>query len=697
VAQETRREPNSMGDLNTLLERLVALRNTIIADGVRCGVPFTEKDNQTLFERTKSEGTSFCQVTLPLLGKALDIGLVSGVFKNIAHIRCKRDTCLPVFCHSVFREIFHTDGILLSKPNLQSIFFLRQVLLLDSKLLTEVTSEQEVLSFQEFCFRQRKLRRIRIPTGNPVLIRASLLLGRVLADLDLTDIQPGHGPGGVADRLNKFERWRFKTWPKKAERWYRHEEYGSLNSRSRSELTPPIFLDKTETRCCLVPKDFKGPRLISAEPTVNQYLQQGQMKKIMSYVDNHALLSKSIKLRDQTFNQEMCRRAWKDGLVTLDLSNASDNLSATLVWYLLSKVPRLRSQLFCTRSDMIKHNELSEKIVAFAPMGSAVCFPIETLVFWALTMASCTFVTSFQRTYTSNRHISDWTETEIASSIAVFGDDIIVPDYAFDTLRGTLVSVGCEVNESKTCYRTPFRESCGSEWMFDTDITITRNKGYQYDATKKLSDYPGLLDLQRKFFLGGLASSAALCLDWAREIFPVATIGVSKIPRITTLFASGPYGQYSRSAVSEGLRWEFGLVGERTSGEYGRYVFSHRLERSSRERIPFDTYPAALGWYTSLDSGVPTRWNRSYHCSEYRLPCVFQRTSEWSQTSSDEFERILEKYSKIPHQLVPDIQKQIKADGYARLLARLAGDSVDRIAIRYLTVKMAWSNIDLFS
>jgi len=66
-----------LGDLKSFQARYLALRRSIIDDGIRVGVPFHEKDLQTLAERLSSEGTSFVKVTLPLLGRALDQGLVS--------------------------------------------------------------------------------------------------------------------------------------------------------------------------------------------------------------------------------------------------------------------------------------------------------------------------------------------------------------------------------------------------------------------------------------------------------------------------------------------------------------------------------------------------------------------------------------------------------------------------------------------
>lgn len=662
-----------MGDLKSFQARYLALRRSIVDDGICAGVPFHDKDLQTLAERLKSEGTSFAKVTLPLLGKALDQGLVSGSFKPIANFAVKRNTCLPTLCHPVFRMIFGSDGVLLPDPCVKSIYFLRQFLLLDGKLLFEPTSEMKKRTVQEFSDRQSLLRKVKVPVDHPVLLRARWLLGRVLRHLDLSDIVPGHGPGIVHEGLDRDERWDFSSWPAKAERCYPYLVYGTHSIGASLQRAKGVFLRKHSfTKCCLVPKDFKGPRLISAESTATQYLQQGQMKSLMQYIDRHSILSRSIQLRDQTFNQRKAMTSYANDLSTLDLSNASDTVSTCLVWYLLSDVPKLRRQLMSTRSDYMfyrgdKHrdNRLI-KLVAFAPMGSAVCFPVETLVFWALTMGSLMLV---RPRFEKKPHLRPYgrkfapfqgSVRELASEICVFGDDIIAPTDCVSTLVSTLSSVGCSVNMSKTCYSTPFRESCGSEWFNQSDVTIIRNRRYNYEADLNVKDYPVLCGLQRKFFLRGLFNTAELIARWAREIYPTCTISILQY-RLPILSVSSPqYGELLR----------FGR-GSRTAQEYHlSAVKGHRREGNSlhfdtdffaRETFPIDAFPVLLGWQCATDVALPMRWNKGYQRMEFRIPIEFQINRDWT------------------------------LDGYPRLLARLLSDASDRIAIRDLRVKMAWS------
>jgi hypothetical protein len=689
-----------LGDLNSFLERIIALRQSIVDDGIAQGVPFHEKDIQTLVERLRSEGSSFVGVTLPLLGKALDNGLVTGQFICPANFSRKRDTCLPVFTGAVFGRIFGGDGNLLVSPEPCSIYFLRQFLLFDAKLITEPTVVQKKAAIDSFRERQRILGKTKVPLDHPILERAKLLLSRTLRELDLSVISPGHGPGGVAEGHDRIVRWDFRSWPLRAERWYPFHVYGSQSFVALCASGPPCMVSTSYTKCSLVPKDFKGPRLISSESAATQYLQQGQMKSIMRYIQHHRLLSRSIKLTDQTVSQRMCKTSFGAGMGTLDLSNASDTVSAALVWYLLSGVPRLRSQLFCTRSQFLVYGkEIPVRITAFSPMGSAVCFPVETLVFWAITMASVRHVqASWKHTLTREGRRMLPRESETASEIAVFGDDIIAPTYAFSTIIGTLESVGCQVNRSKTCYMTPFRESCGSEWYNSIDITITRNRRYYYDVTRKFVNYPVLLDLQRKFFLQGLESTAALLSQWAREISPIVTIELGE-------FVPGIYDAIGRS---DGNRPDYPTarrdwlrrlgVGSACFGSFGYAgrltAFPSGLDCLVRGTTAFDRLCCAFGWYTSLDRGVPTRYNKNYQRTECRLPRLFQRTKQWDTYSfpSENASLGINPGKRAPLRKDSSFRNRVSSE-YARLLARVVGDSVERIAIRDLASKMAWSDL----
>jgi hypothetical protein len=642
-----------LGNHNRFRDRFGELRHALMADGSRFGVPFHNKDLQSLLERVEKEGSSFAKVTLPLLGKALDQGLVSGQFSCPENFALKKGTRLPRLFYLTFREIFEDSGSLCSDPNVGSIQWLRQFLLLDSKLLFEPPKSMKEKAVQEFKDRMSTLRKVRIPLDHPVLKEAQHLLSNALRGLDLSDITPGHGPGAVAEGFDRFERWDFHTWPAKVERDYPFLMYGTSSIRALVSRGKAIRLTrKCKTRICLVPKDFKGPRLISAESTAMQYLQQGQMRRMMQYISNHYLISRSVRLEDQSFNRSRASRSFMDGSATVDLSNASDTVSVPLVWYLLAGVPRLRRQLFATRSEFaVYDNEPPIRIAAFAPMGSATCFPTETLVFWALAMASVRLnspdsasrpLSCFRKEQFKRMRYVSW--KMISSSVSVFGDDVIIPLDALETFLSTLRTVGCVPNMSKTCYRTPFRESCGGEWFSGTPITIIRNRRYNYEEYNKITHYPVLLDLQRKFFAAGYRETAAVLLRWGKEIFPI----------YTRTFPGEKIIAIRNDLLQQGgckpIDWGLEPLVVPSSNREETLSFAGDS--------PFE---CAFGDCPSFGDGrLKTRFNRDYQRWEYRIPVIVNTSREWG------------------------------TEGYPRLLARLLSDQIDRVATRDRKVRMAW-------
>jgi len=673
-----------MGDLNVPI--FLELRRAILADGLRHGVLFAESDLECLALRLGTEGRSFAFETLPLLGKALERGLVGGHLLVPTNFSCRKLTLLPELCHAVFRLIFSEAGILLSDPCLTSIKYLRHFLSFDSKLVSTPTVEQERDAIEGFQLRQSDLRKVRLPVEDPVLEGAVRLLTKVLRNHILHRIQPNHGPGAVAERVAQDEKWSFKSWPKRAEKYYPYLTYGVYPMLPYIP-TERVVSDalKSVSRIVLVPKDFRGPRLISAESTATQYLQQGQMSALMRYIDRHPLLKKSIRLRDQTLNQTRSLQALDSGLVTLDLSDASDTVSCALVWKLFSGVPDLRRRLFATRSQSAsfrkRNGELIEiPLVAFAPMGSAVCFPVETLVFWALAMSACHRDPVY-------RHES-W--DTIASQVAVFGDDIIIPDTTLHFLQATLRRIGCKPNVDKTCWQTPMRESCGSEWFKNQDITIIRNRRFTYEDPKTFSQYHVLLDLSRQLWHKGLCSAASVCSEWAERIHPVLhidyhrAIDTSQIRKILIVNdgrVSGTVGIFDpvRRTQQRFALGNFWLPSPSKSAAYAADVEerhpSHTTmdialvgSRESSSRAPHGDWLLSAPENVSQfpvsfcpgENRVKSRWNKDLHRVEYKLPVVLQKTRVWTPESDQ------------------------------RLLARLLGINTERVVARGCKAKVTW-------
>ena len=203
----------------------------------------------------------------------------------------------------------------------------------------------------------------------------------------------------------------------------------------------------TETnKIAFVPKSYKTDRTIACEPTHAMPFQLA----FDSYA-KHRLKRVGIDLSDQTLNQLAAFRGSLDNsLTTLDLSAASDTLSYNTVCALL---PHDWFKFLCSIRSRFYRGKLQGKPFAgiyhkFSSMGNGGTFPLETLIFYALTKAVG------------------------ATTCIVYGDDIILDSKATLPTIALLRFFGFKVNESKS-FSEPhnFRESCGTDWYNGVNVT----------------------------------------------------------------------------------------------------------------------------------------------------------------------------------------------------------------------------------
>lgn len=199
-------------------------------------------------------------------------------------------------------------------------------------------------------------------------------------------------------------------------------------------------------RFSTVPKNAVIDRPIVPQPSFNAYLQRG----IGLYIRNRLALY-GIDLRDQSRNRGLARKGSIDGsLATLDLSGASDSISDRVVWELLP--PEWYAVLNDLRPFMVDVDGSWVYQHTFSSMGNGYTFELESLLFYALVLATC--------------------EVEgVAGTVSIYGDDIICPTPASDAVICTLQGCGFIINEDKSFTKGPFRESCGGHYYCGVDVT----------------------------------------------------------------------------------------------------------------------------------------------------------------------------------------------------------------------------------
>jgi hypothetical protein len=226
--------------------------------------------------------------------------------------------------------------------------------------------------------------------------------------------------------------------------------------------------DEIPVRVISVPKTLKTPRIIAIEPACMMYAQQALLRCFLEAYSRDNLLQRLIGFDDQGPNQDLARQGSMDGLTaTLDLSEASDRVSNQLIRRMTRKWPHLHDAIQSCRSrkaDVPGYGV--QRLAKFASMGSALCFPMEAMVFTTLIFLG---IQNELRTPITRKDIDS-----LSSSVRVYGDDLIVPTRHVRTIVQTLEHFGARVGLDKSFWTGRFRESCGKEYFNGTDVSITR-------------------------------------------------------------------------------------------------------------------------------------------------------------------------------------------------------------------------------
>lgn len=268
--------------------------------------------------------------------------------------------------------------------------------------------------------------------------------------------RPRHGSGSTADagrvRAHKWASLRLDQAARVCLRGTDLQDIGYDFDRDASRVSKIVF----------VPKQAGKDRMISMEPAWLQFLQQGVAAQLIEFAGrNYHPLSDYVDFSSQDRNRRLCACATWRKLATIDLTSASDSVSYRLIKTISTGLP-LWKYLYGTRSTRSIHEGVSYEFDRFAPMGSALCFPIETFLFSSIVEYS-------YRTYfgkASEGH---------HSGCSVYGDDIIVPQELYQLVTEVLVSLGFQVNHQKSFCSGIYFESCGVEYCDGVMINTIRH------------------------------------------------------------------------------------------------------------------------------------------------------------------------------------------------------------------------------
>lgn len=319
----------------------------------------------------------------------------------------------------------------------------------------------------------------------------------LLPPLDSSLRLPRFGPGKVSERgvRHIYDKLDSLTFDEKLSYVFCRPSFG-FTEDGRYELIQLISRKEsdslTSSRLKFVPKDITKSRSICMEPNSYMFMQQDVLRMIRDAM-SRGLISRFVNMSDQSENQRYAfHGSMYTSMDTIDLSSASDSVHVDLVRKIFP--PDYLYYLLGTRTDKVivdREGIGTLQVKKFAPMGSAVCFPVQCIIFTAICLYGyvCNSLGKTCGEYrVTEEDINTFLRTGLHWSVGegtpftrryepprVFGDDIIIDHRVYSDVVTTLFRLGFEVNESKSFTGSQsFRESCGVYCWQGHDVTPLR-------------------------------------------------------------------------------------------------------------------------------------------------------------------------------------------------------------------------------
>lgn len=472
------------------------------------------RDLDLLERRSVCEGISFYTSTLPNLASGL-LNLLEtnrANFPNFALKRKKGKTLrYPCFLSGLFSLIGNSDG----ETETNAVKVIYQIGASFKKLKGPYSVDVLHDFVKEFVAVDNSLPTI---CGEPELMIMSharkyieQLFRPVISDPDVfySGIIPRPGPGATNTKVEHPYRFQPNRVYKQlddvfpwyewfyATPWEQYIAVGGFLDIYRNQIQAP------SSRFAFVEKTRSKPRGICIEENEMQYMQQGVKHFLYEWIENHPLTKGRINFSDQSVNANLAlTSSYSRSNATIDMSEASDRISRDLVLELFQDIPCIREALdaLSTRRIQFPVNLGVEDLMSrkFAPMGSGLCFPVMSLVHWALIRAIL---------YLSMHN------DEVLDEVYVYGDDIVLPSSVSQAVFDWLPRFGMKLNKNKSFVTGFFRESCGVHAYKGVDITPVYFK-YTPNTVENAAVAQSVIQNECDLFNKGFTHTAHLLRVW---------------------------------------------------------------------------------------------------------------------------------------------------------------------------------------
>lgn len=432
------------------------------------------RDVKTIASRVKHEGLSFLTITLPSLGKdferSLDQGFVSPTqFRSFR----KRGKC-PAFLQGLFGLVFdQSTGGIKDDCEIAAIEGIRQVAYTFKKIELGCAPERVDAALLDFINAEHDFETPLAPSDIDEFCQVSAALWDNVVDrFTIGDCVPRHGPGATAEGIAGNCKYSFARWHERLEPFFPY--FGNAVSSETAYLDGILervsFISEEQeqpVKVVTVPKTLKSPRIIAIEPVCMQYTQQAIAGSLVKLLESSKVTAGHVNFTDQSVNRNLALNASRDGsFATLDLSAASDRVPLSLAVRMFDGNPDLRDAIVACRSTRAKlPTGQIMPLKKFASMGSALCFPVESMYFYTLCVGA--LLKKHKLPVTSGNVY------RVSRNVYVYGDDIIIPVDAAVEVADHLQKYYCKVGIPKSFWTGKFRESCGMDAYDGMEVTPT--------------------------------------------------------------------------------------------------------------------------------------------------------------------------------------------------------------------------------
>lgn len=439
------------------------------------------RDLNTIRSRVKDEGLSFLTITLPEFCRDFERSLATGCIDSSQFRMFRKSGSIPAFLQGMISLIFDRETGRIYDES--SIYYndhpilvdsVRQICLTFKKMELDCTQERVQAAITNFTAIEHELQSFSASEEDIQEFSrvSSVLWDNLVHSLCYDKLLPRHGPGATAERISGNQKYHWRYWYERLELYFPIVDRGySISVHDAKELEEVTFvpeLSELPVRVVTVPKTLKAPRIIAIEPVCMQYTQQAVRGLLQEAIEHDDCTKGHVNFRDQSVNQRLAMISSSRGhLATVDLSDASDRVSRDLALVMFRANPDIQDLIDACRSTsaILPSGEIISPLRKFASMGSALCFPIESMYFYTICVAALLKVKNLPVTFANCFAVS--------RDVHVYGDDIVIPVAYAKTVLEYLQKYNCKVNPNKTFVSGCFRESCGVDAFRGELVTPT--------------------------------------------------------------------------------------------------------------------------------------------------------------------------------------------------------------------------------